>query len=65
MLRKMLLGSFLVSATALVVCPKERLLFNSVGPSQSTLFVARADGSDERQLLQNSAFDYNASFSVD
>ena len=65
MLRRALLTAFLVSATTLVLSAKERILLNRIGPSQSTLFISKADGSDERPLLPNSGFDYNASFSPD
>src|SRR5215469_3172901 len=61
-----------VSLTLLLVCAvtpvlsaKERILVHRIGPSESTLFIAKADGSDEHPLLPNSGFDYNASFSAD
>ncbi|PSN67446.1 TolB, C-terminal domain-containing protein [Corynespora cassiicola Philippines] len=39
---------------------------NRIGPSSSELYIANADGSDERKLLSNSSgFDYHASFSPD
>ena len=40
---------------------------NRIGPSSSVLYIANANGSNERQLLpeHNSAFDYHASFSPD
>ncbi len=41
------------------------MLMNRIGPSNSTLYIANADGSDERPLLAESAFDYHASFSPD
>jgi len=64
-LRRALLATLLVSAITPVLCAKERILLHRIGPSQSTLFIANADGSDERPLLPNSGFDYNASFSAD
>jgi dipeptidyl aminopeptidase/acylaminoacyl peptidase len=63
MLRRVLLAMLLVSTPVLFA--KERILLYRIGPSQSTLFIANADGSDERPLLPNSGFDYNASFSAD
>ena len=48
-----------------VLFAKERILLHRIGPSQSTLFIAHADGSLKRPLLPNSGFDYNASFSAD
>ncbi len=41
------------------------LLMNRIGPSTSELYIANADGANERKLLQNSVFEYNASFSAD
>ncbi|KAJ4335557.1 hypothetical protein N0V95_008871 [Ascochyta clinopodiicola] len=39
---------------------------NRIAPGTSELYIANADGSDERKLLGNqSAFDYHASFSPD
>jgi Tol biopolymer transport system component len=63
MLRRALLAALLVSTSVLFA--KERILLHRIGPSQSTLFIAHADGSLERPLLPNSGFDYNASFSPD
>ena len=54
-----------MSAITPVLCAKERILLYRIGPSQSTLFIAYADGSDERPLLPNAGFDYNASFSAE
>jgi Tol biopolymer transport system component len=41
------------------------MLLNRIGPSASELYVANADGSDERRLLVASVFDYHASYSAD
>lgn len=42
------------------------MLMNRIGPSQSELYVANADGSGERKLLSTSGgFDYHANFSPD
>jgi Tol biopolymer transport system component len=41
------------------------MLMNRIGPSASELYIANADGTDERKLLQGSVFEYNASFSAD
>lgn len=41
------------------------MLMNRIGPSSSTLYLADADGSNERVLLQNAGFDYHAAFSAD
>ena len=45
--------------------PKKIMLMNRIGPSSSTLFIATADGTNERPLLNKSGFDYHASFSKD
>jgi Tol biopolymer transport system component len=65
MLRKVLLATSLLSTAISILCAKERILLHRIGPSESTLFIAKTDGSDERPLLPNSGFDYNASFSAD
>lgn len=41
------------------------MLMNRIGPSTSTLYIASADGSNERQLLNNSRYKYHASFFLD
>jgi Tol biopolymer transport system component len=41
------------------------LLFARVGPARIGLFLANADGSNERALLPADSLDYNASFSAD
>jgi Tol biopolymer transport system component len=41
------------------------MLMNRIGPSSSELYIANADGSNERKLLQSSVVDYHASFSAD
>jgi Tol biopolymer transport system component len=41
------------------------MLMNRIGPSASTLYIADADGSNERVLLKDAAFDHHANFSAD
>lgn len=41
------------------------MLMNRIGPSASELYLANADGTGERKLLQNSVFEHNASFAPD
>jgi len=41
------------------------MLMNRIGPSSSELYIANADGTGERKFLQESAFDYHASYSPD
>lgn len=52
--------------SALAAVPRERpLLLNRIGPSASQIFIANADGSNERKLIDSGTLDYNASFSAD
>jgi len=64
-LRRALLATLLAFAITPVLRAKEKILLHRIGPSESTLFIAKADGSNERPLLPNSGLDYNASFSAD
>ncbi|MFG2659158.1 hypothetical protein [Streptomyces sp. NPDC048425] len=41
------------------------MLMNRIAPSSSTLYIANADGSNERQLLQSASLGRHASFSAD
>lgn len=41
------------------------LLLNRIGPSASQIFIANADGTNERKLVDSGTLDYNASFSAD
>jgi Tol biopolymer transport system component len=41
------------------------LLLNRIGPSASAIYLANADGSQERKLIDSGTLDYNASFSAD
>lgn len=56
---------FLTSAAALPTKEKGVMLMNRIGPSVSELYVANADGANERKLLAEPTFDYHASFSAD
>ncbi len=44
---------------------KSVMLMNRIGPSSSDLYIANADGSNERKFLSTPGFDYHASFSAD
>src|SRR5260370_26154356 len=50
-------------ALSLSAAPRQTMLMNRLGPSQMTLYIANADGSEERPLFSSSRLDYNASFS--
>lgn len=53
------------SAALAQVRKKGVMLMNRIGPSASELYIANADGTDERKLLKNSVFEYNAALSAD
>ena len=44
---------------------KGLMLLNRIGPSQSELYIANADGSGERKLTSDATLEYNARFSSD
>ncbi|MCC2957539.1 hypothetical protein LK542_18125 [Massilia sp. IC2-477] len=44
---------------------KGTMLMNRIAPSVSELYIANLDGSNERKLLADTAFEYNASLSKD
>jgi Tol biopolymer transport system component len=56
-----------VSALAASQKKKEKgvFLLNRIGPVASQIFIANADGSNERKLVDSGTLDYNASFSAD
>jgi Tol biopolymer transport system component len=41
------------------------MLMNRIGPSASKLYIANSNGTDERELLAESVFDYHASYCAD
>jgi len=53
------------SSPATKAARKGVMLMNRIGPSSSDLYIANADGTGERKLLQDSIFEYNASFTPD
>ncbi|TDV54254.1 WD40 repeat protein [Actinophytocola oryzae] len=56
-------GPFAVAAAG--AGKKGVMLMNRIGPSSSTVYIANADGSNERPLLQDRAFDRHACVSAD
>jgi Tol biopolymer transport system component len=53
-------------ALSIPAMAKDVMLMNRIGPSQSELYIASADGSGEHKLLSTSGgFDYHANFSYD
>lgn len=72
--RKFLGGASAAAALALTQPPlralaatatQAPLLLNRIGPSASQIYIANADGSNERRLIDSGTLDYNASFSAD
>jgi Tol biopolymer transport system component len=60
-----LAGSAMAASPKAAPKTKGVMLMNRIGPSSSELYIANADGSNERKLLQSSVFDYHAAFSAD
>src|SRR5260370_41453237 len=66
-IRTTLLFSALLFAAASTAIPGERnrIVFNRLAPVRIGLFLANADGRNERALLPATGLDYDASFSAD
>lgn len=64
-LMKVLFVLCLLCLQPLTAVEPARLLFARIGPTRIGLFLAKADGSDERALLPPDSLDYNPSFSAD
>ena len=62
-----LLSQFAPRAMAQAAKGKKKgvMLFDRLGPSVQELYIANADGSNERKFLATSIFDYHARFSAD
>ncbi|MBI1760130.1 MAG: PD40 domain-containing protein [Acidobacteria bacterium] len=56
---------FLPSEKESAANEKGVMLMNRIGPAASELYVANADGTNERKLLASSGFDYHASYAPD
>lgn len=52
-------------AASIQSAKKGVMFMNRIGPITSELYIANADGTGERKLLQDSVFDYHAAFSAD
>jgi TolB protein len=61
---KLGLSALFLLATTLCCAAAERILMTRLGPAQLSLFVANADGTDEKVLSQGS-LDYNPAWSPD
>ena len=58
-------AAFLAGAADANAATKGTMLLNRVGPTQSELYVANADGSGEHKLIATPGFDYHAAYSPD
>ena len=56
---------FLLGISSLLGAEPARILFNRIGPYEASLFVSKADGSEERPLLKSGSLDYNPAWSRD
>jgi Tol biopolymer transport system component len=54
-----------VAVAAPLSAQKKVMLFDRFGPSQSVMYIANADGSNQHPLFATSGFEYDASFSPD
>ena len=61
----MLLYLFLLAAGSLMAAGPNRIFFTRIGPVKASLFISKADGSDERPLLSSTGLDYNPAWSPD
>jgi hypothetical protein len=50
---------------SLVFAAPNRIVFSRIGPDATTIFIANADGSGERALVQSDALNYNPAWSPD
>src|SRR5215471_10608086 len=55
----------LLWAASLLCAQPNRIIFNRIGPYEASLFISKADGSDERPLFKSASLDYNPSWSRD
>jgi TolB protein len=62
----LLVAALLITSTPLgLAAERPRIVFTRNAPARSGLFLADADGKNERPLLPATSLDYNASFSTD
>lgn len=57
------LAIFAFAAASLSCLAADRVVFDRLGPTQSTLFISNADGSAERRLTQPGSLNYNPAWS--
>ena len=54
---------WILAWTIVASATTNRILFSELAPAASTLFIANADGTDERPLIESSSLDYDAAWS--
>ena len=54
---------FALAAATASCLAADRVVYTRIGPTQSTLFIANADGSAERPLTQPGSLNYNPAWS--
>ncbi len=59
------LGSSAGQSSKYAQQPRSAIAFTNLGPLNTDIYIAAADGRDARPLLPHPALDYNASFSAD
>jgi TolB protein len=64
-LRVFLLWAISILCSAVSCSAADRILFTRLAPSQATLYISKADGSEEHPLIQPGALDYNPAWSPD
>jgi TolB protein len=55
----------LFGVVQILLADPQRIVFNRIGPYEATLFVSKADGTEERPLLKPGTLDYNPGWSAD
>ncbi len=63
-IRVLILGGLSLFAAASASLAADRIVFLRVAPTESTLYIADADGSDEQPLTQPGSMNYNPAWSV-
>jgi Tol biopolymer transport system component len=63
-IRVLILGSLSLFAAASSSLAADRIVFLRIAPTESTLYIADADGSDEQPLTQPGSMNYNPAWSA-
>jgi Tol biopolymer transport system component len=63
-IRVLILGGLSLCAAASASLASDRIVFLRIAPTESTLYIANADGSDEQPLTQPGSMNYNPAWSA-